>query len=165
MSGAPGWTGKSDQIGAYWGSRSMSPSEGAQKWSRLLELLSPGSGWFRKGRKYPRELDGVIGEQGLAEELAGGVLRDDDGKVMDGGGYLVSLWNGNHDEPLTMETSLGSVGPYSRGYATVRSRSLELRARCDEVLAAMIELWAPDYAAWDNWTYTESQGMPKDRPA
>lgn len=165
MSEVQEWVGKRDELFASWGSRSMPPEQGGAAWAEFFTILDPEASWFRKGRKHPGSEDRVSGADALATELADGVLRNDtDHAVMDGGGYLMNLWNGNHDAPLNIYTTLGSTSEYRGNSVTVESRSHDLRDRSEEVFASLIDLWSPDYAIWGNWNYDESQGLPKDRP-
>jgi hypothetical protein len=165
--------------GAYWGPRTESADECANRLARCLDLLGEAhpalSTWFRKGKSK----SAASGEpmttspEALTELIAGGRNRTDvSGRVINELGFRLSAWNKN-SIPVSFSTTCGA-SPATASVMNVFLLELPDPAGdgaplyepkvARAVLEAIVAAWDPQWATFASYSMRNAQPHRNGRP-
>lgn len=163
----------SSYIGAYWGPRTESVDQCAERVSRFLLALADVDpaliGWRDQGDSEIAALSNPVvspDPAAIVDRLEADRQRDSNGQVLDEFGYLTSWWNAQGDAPVILTLSIGKTHPTVPNSVVVQlpepasARNIYSLVNAGKIVSAVINSFDPQRLVWSNDHLREFQREP-----
>jgi hypothetical protein len=148
-------------LGAYWGSRAESVDQCAERIARLIPALGAINdrltGWRDEADSQPNSVAQSVvttARQDIVERLEKGIVRDDNGKVMETLGYSVHWQTGSDNTRITLNMSLGVTSKWVPNSVVFRfpdptlAPSIYSAGSASALISTVIDIFQPVQAVW-----------------
>lgn len=160
-----------------WGARPESVDSAADQVAHLVERLAEIdpllSNWRGLGRSRKQALAQppvtTDHDELVKRLLAGRNRRDTDKTVIEDLGYSVYWWNGRDDDSANIDVSIGVTSNHVNNSIAINlpdsdaAPNLYTAVTARNLIVALCDLFAPDFAIWSEGALTDEQCEP-DRP-